>query len=262
MISHYFGVKWEKSESLISLPDLALRWSLDAPLKIAISIHNDGLKLYEWKEGSKDIHGEVINKILLLEKTKQYGELVQLMPHIVFRMEEVGAIEKERPEYTITSTDKGNNVSLRNATAKNLPLVVPNTLFAITNYKEYQSKFFDEIFCADVGVELCVVDKIFEEANLEPLAENFLCSPIGVPQKKTPLTTFELAQQFIAKCQVKSQADRYLAVIELDKRFPALTRREIGELLPANPGAAIEPESAEKQCDRLRSATYKYRDLE
>lgn len=257
------NIKWEKSENVIPLYKLALRWPHDFPAVICFHIHEKDISLYECIKYSQDVENRTLCKLFRITENHSYEKLLAKMPNLFFRWQEVDAVEGNHPEYRRVREELSKNkTDIQFATSDNISAVVAGLLFFLSKFEKFISPILFDYVAQEHGRRAVLTDKLYKEIDVTPLEKKQLYPDIQFEfNEEQPLTVFEKAKLFISKCAIKNKCDKLLALIELDRRFPELTSAEVGSLLPANKDAVILEESMEKHCLRLRKEAYKYSNI-
>lgn len=257
--------KWVATSDVLSLAELALRWRYHAIFKIPYQLHPTGdspFALYSWKSEASTAKGQKFHNIMPVYAQTKLEVLLQQIPSLLVLREDVENRERENPEYLASRPLMEREHPLLLAAQDNLHELLPCILLAWHKHAARKKEFLREI-------------REFNQSGPSPFITNMLSCPEEllrmVPEQlfpnfrldfeaRTAFTTVELAQQFLKLCSIKKESDRLLALIEVDKRFPGLSGKEIAQLFPP-PSGTQEAESLEKRAYRLRKEAYKYANI-
>lgn len=255
--------KWVATPDILCLAELALRWKYYAIFKILLRLNPIGyepLALYEWKEEAIATNGHKFHRVKATHTSVHIEELIQKIPHLVVLRESVEAVERERPEYLAAKELPENENILFLADTENISTLMPHILYAWQ--KADKENVCSEILKIQRGDESSYIkDLLACPSDLLQLAPAAVIPDFRADfEKRKALTTVELAQKFFGLCSLKKSGDKHLALIEIEKRFPGLTNREIGQIF-STPSGTEEKDSLEKSGYRLRKEAHKYENI-
>lgn len=257
--------KWATTADVICLAELALRWPYQAILKITYELYfidREILKLYERRDEALTADGQKFHLLREAQYSDDIGVLIQKIPQMLFLREAVEHVERERPEYKATKSLKDEDNSLCLATKDNLHKILPHILWVWhKNYStndDYRSILIN-IQKENSNTSISDLLKCPSEL-LEKMPEHLFPDFISDFNSRKSITLVDLAKEFLTLCNIKKDSDKLLALIEIDKRFPGLSNKEIGQIFPP-PSGTEDPDSIEKSGYRLRSEAGKYKKI-
>ena len=265
MLTVDINEKWVATPDILCLAELALRWKYYAIFKILFKLNpigNEPLALYEWQEEASTPGGRKFHRIKATHVSMDIEKLVEKIPHLVVLRESVEVIERENPEYLASKALPENENKLFFADTDNLPTLMPHILYAWQKGGKDKERLRREVFTIQRGSESSYINDLLTcPDTILQLAPEELIADFRVDlEKRRAVTTVELAQEFLKLCHIKKHEDKYLALIEIDKRLPGLANKEIGQIF-STPSGTEEKESIEKSGYRLRKEAHKYANI-
>ena len=255
MISLARGERYEYAQNLICISQLALRWPYFSVLKIPYQVCKGKLPIYAWHEELCMRDTDNVHHICQIDIKDNSIDLVQYMPNIVFLIQDVENIEKENPHYRAMKYSDEDITNITFTTENNISTIIP----IIIRMKGY-------MFCLPLGENersldddmKRLLDIMLQKNNIENLdSDKIYPFFIKKHENHKPLTTLELAQEFLKRLPPKTRCDQLLALLEIDKRFPGLSQDQIAILFPP-PKGAEQAESFTKHGYRMRKEAQKY----
>jgi len=261
MLAIHPNEKSVTTDDIICLSDLALRWSHSAIFKILLHLGTRRLPVYVWRNDATGPDGRKFHLIYETNRHSDFDWLIAKMPLIFFLCTDVEELEGKHPEYRTTSPLREDEKPLLLASTDNLSQLIPLILHAWGQVKGNSDKVINGLLNMRHDGSDPFIESILEGNGVTIESDKIRPTFIQDFEKRRPFTKFELAQEFVKLCKIsnKKKHDRYLAILEVDKRFPGLTPEDIATLFPGQ--EKIEQESRDKRGKRLRKEAYKFEKL-
>lgn len=214
--------------------------------------------MYLWHEELYMQDGDNVHHIRQIDVRELHIDLVGLMPNIVFRFKDVELIEKDHPHYRAVRFDSNDIEDITFTTDNNISTVIPVMLYIKNSM--FGLPLGDKTRNLDNEM-MGILDETLRRNNIKKLnIDRIYPQFIRKHEDHKPLTTLELAQEFLKMLPPKSRCDKFLALLEIDKRFPGLSHDQIAILFPP-PREPSDAESFTKHAYRMRKEARKYQKI-